>query len=150
MIAAHGATYQTVAEANARIAELNEENLRIGASDGRVTEIMCIMDALEAHEVAERKADAEARIAAEKAEKATRAEAARPKLDSTTAGYVMEAERRIRSIEADKSRDDGQWRYLKTQDDGRIVVRREYKTELGFLRAYVREARRGHDIIIAE
>jgi hypothetical protein len=48
MITAHGATYATKAEAEARIAELNEENIRYGASDGRVTEILEITEAMQA------------------------------------------------------------------------------------------------------
>jgi hypothetical protein len=48
MIEAHGATYASKAEAEARIAELNEENLRYGASDGRVTEILEITEAMQA------------------------------------------------------------------------------------------------------
>jgi hypothetical protein len=46
MIQAHGAKYATKAEAEARIAELNELNLQLGASDGRVTEIQAIIDVL--------------------------------------------------------------------------------------------------------
>lgn len=147
MINAHGATYQTVAEANARIAELNEENLRIGASDGRVTEIICIMDAIEAHEVAERKAASEARTAAEKA--ARPAPAAAPVMGELTAKYVREAEADLASIKR-TGYDDGQWRYLKViTPEGRTTAR-EYRTQKGFLTAYIREARRGSDILIAE
>jgi hypothetical protein len=148
MINAHGATYQNEAEANARIAELNELNLQIGASDGRVTEIMCIMDALEAHEVAERKAAAEARIAAEKATKAA-AKPAAPAMGELTAKYVAEAEADLASIKR-TGYDDGKWRYLKViTPEGRTTAR-EYRTQKGFLTAYVREARRGSDILIAE
>lgn len=51
-ITAHGATYATVAEARARIAELEAQNSipGVGPSDGRVTEINTIQAAIEAHE----------------------------------------------------------------------------------------------------
>lgn len=41
---AHGKTFADKAAAEARIAEINEENYRLGISDGRVTEILTIME----------------------------------------------------------------------------------------------------------
>jgi hypothetical protein len=147
MIEAHGATYQTVAEANARIAELNELNLQLGASDGRVTEIQCIIEALQ--EGGFEQDPKRARL--EQAIQNSRARYAAPSpMDSHTAGQVHEAERRIAYLEQNKTADDGQWRYLKFQDANERVTRREYKTELGFLKGYVKAARDGMDILIAE
>jgi hypothetical protein len=53
-ITAHGATYATVSEARARIAELEALNALpgVGPSDGRVTEILIIMSAIAEHEAA--------------------------------------------------------------------------------------------------
>jgi hypothetical protein len=139
MITAHGTQYPTPAAAEARIAELNEVNAKLGASDGRVTEILCIMDALHA-----------AGFEQTPAEAARPARAAAPALSPAMAQHVMEAERDLASIRR-SGYDDGRWRYLKTQDEaGRIKVRREYRTQAGFLTAFIREARRGHDILIAE
>jgi phage shock protein A len=139
-IKAHGAVYMSVEDAEARIAELEEGNRQYGASDGRVTEINTIREALEA----------QARLDQAIANSRSRYQQT-PALSGHMAEQVHEAERRIAYLERNKDADDGQWRYLKTQDDaGRISVRREYKTELGFLKAYVREARRGRDILIAE
>lgn len=129
MITAHGATYATAAAAEARIAELNTINAELGASDGRVTEIMCIMEALEA---------------------AAPARPSRPALSAWATEQIMKAEGELASIRR-SGYDDGRWRYLKTQDDaGRVKVRREYRTQAGFLTAFIREVRRGHDILIAE
>jgi hypothetical protein len=47
MIKAHGATYKNMAQINARIAELSYLNRAHGDSDGRVTELNCIFEALE-------------------------------------------------------------------------------------------------------
>jgi hypothetical protein len=44
---AHGQYFATKADADARIAEINEENLKYGASDGRVTEIATILQMME-------------------------------------------------------------------------------------------------------
>jgi hypothetical protein len=132
VIKAHGAVYTSVADAEARIAELDEGNRQYGASDGRVTEINTIRAALDAH----------------KAQQARYAPAV--VLGPLMSQYVNESERRIREIEADKSRDDGKWRYLMFQDANERRTRREYKTELGFLKGYVKAARAGHDILIAE
>lgn len=44
---AHGVEYATKAEAEARIAEINTEIFQSGVSDGRVTEILCIIDMLQ-------------------------------------------------------------------------------------------------------
>lgn len=145
MITAHGAVYGTPAEANARIAELNEENARIGASDGRVTEILLITEAMyaEGWEQAPRAREAARQEAASRRPKT-------PKLSAWASEQIMKAEQELAQIKR-SGYDDGQWRYLKTQDDaGRIKVRREYKTQAGFLTAFVREVRRGHDILIAE
>lgn len=137
-ITAHGAAYATPAEANARISELNEENARIGASDGRVTEILLITEAMQkaGWEQTPREAARPARKAA-------------PVLGAYMGEQVMKAEKELAYIKR-TGNDDGQWRYLKTQQDGRIKVRREYRTQAGFLTAFIREARAGHDIVIAE
>ena len=140
-ITAHGATYRTAAEANARIAELNEENARLGASDGRVTEILLITEALQ---------DAGLEAGPRAAQPVAKRPAA-PVLGEYMTAKVIEAEGRVRYLKRNKTADDGQWRYLRTQDEaGRVAVRREYKTEAGFLAAFIREARAGHDILIAE
>lgn len=142
---AHGSTYGSPAEANARIAELNELNLQLGASDGRVTEILLITEAMQEKgwEEAPRTREA-AREEARKARPQARV------LSAWESEQVMKAEQELAAIKR-TGYDDGQWRYLKTQDDaGRIKVRREYKTQAGFLEAYVREVRRGHEILIAE
>lgn len=47
-ITAHGKTYRTHLEATARIDELEQDDLVHGASDGRVTEITLIREALDA------------------------------------------------------------------------------------------------------
>ena len=139
MITAHGVQYATAAEANARIAELNEENLVLGASDGRVTEILLITEALQ---------EAGLEAAPRAARPARRPE---PQLGEYMTAKVIEAESRVAYLKRNKTADDGQWRYLRTQDEaGRVAVRKEYKTEAGFLAAFIREARRGHDILIAE
>jgi len=52
MIKAHGVTYTSVEQARERIADLEAKNARIGASDGRVTEINAIKDALAEHLIA--------------------------------------------------------------------------------------------------
>lgn len=140
-ITAHGATYASVAEANARIAELNEVNMAIGISDGRVTEIQTIIGALQ---------EAGVELTPRQAAHMAKVKAEAIKLGPLTMQYIMESERRIRQITADKSRDDGKWRYLKVQTPEGRTTAREYRTELGFLKAYVREARRGSDILIAE
>ena len=44
---AHGVEYANKAEAEARIAEINTEIFQWGVSDGRVTEILCIIDMLQ-------------------------------------------------------------------------------------------------------
>lgn len=44
---AHGQHFADKAAADARIAEINEEIFRYGVSDGRVTEILCIIDMLQ-------------------------------------------------------------------------------------------------------
>lgn len=44
---AHGVEYASKAEAEARIAEINTEIFQSGVSDGRVTEILCIIDMLQ-------------------------------------------------------------------------------------------------------
>jgi hypothetical protein len=147
-ITAHGSRYSTASEANARIAELNEENARLGASDGRVTEILLVTEAMQ--EAGWEQTPQDAHREQVRANTRARYQQA-PALPAGLAGEVRDSERRIAWLEANPAADDGKWRYLKTQDDdGRIKVRREYKTEVGFLRAYVREARRGHDILIAE
>jgi hypothetical protein len=43
----HGVEYASKAEAEARIAEINTEIFQSGVSDGRVTEILCIIDMLQ-------------------------------------------------------------------------------------------------------
>jgi hypothetical protein len=45
---AHGVEYASKEEAEARIAEINTEIFASGVSDGRVTEILCIMEMLQA------------------------------------------------------------------------------------------------------
>lgn len=143
-IKAHGASYQTKVEAEARIAELNEENLRLGASDGRVTEIQSILEALQ-------DLGLESTPARDALRASTKARYAEPsKMDSYTAGQVHTAEQRIAYLERNKDADDGKWRYLMYQDDNERRTRREYKTELGFLKAYCKAARAGMDILIAE
>ena len=76
--------------------------------------------------------------------------AAAPALDPALAGYVAESERRIAYLAKWKDSDDRKTRYLKFQDSAGRVTRREYLTEAGFLKAYVRAARAGMDILIAE
>lgn len=147
-ITAHGATYSTAAEADARIAELNTINLQVGASDGRVTEIMCIMDALEAAAVADRRAASEARTAAERAARAARP-AAVDLMGPTMTAHVVAAEAELASLKR-HGMDDGQWRYLKVRTAEGRTTAREYRTQQGFLTAFIREARRGGDILIAE
>lgn len=44
---AHGVEYASKAEAEARIADINTEIFQHGVSDGRVTEILCIIDMLQ-------------------------------------------------------------------------------------------------------
>jgi hypothetical protein len=46
-ITAQGKTYATEQDARARIAVLHEENKQFGASDGRVTEIVLINEAID-------------------------------------------------------------------------------------------------------
>jgi hypothetical protein len=75
---------------------------------------------------------------------------AAPVMGPQTIQYVIESERRIAYLARYKDSDDMKWRYLKFQDDAGRVTRRTYKTELGFLKAYVRAARAGMDILIAE
>lgn len=138
MITAHGTQYPTPAAAEARIAELNETNAKIGASDGRVTEILCIMEALHA-----------AGFEQTPAEAARAARPSAPVLGALTMQYVMEAERDLQSIRR-TGYDDGRWRYLKVVTPEGRMTRREYRTQKGFLTAYIREALRGSDILIAE
>lgn len=146
-ITAHGATYSSPAEAQARIAELNELNQQLGASDGRVTEILLITEAMQAE--GWEKSPAEARMEQAIANSRARYQQT-PALSAWASEQIMKAEQELAAIKR-SGYDDGQWRYLKTQDDaGRIKVRREYKTQAGFLEAFVREVRRGHEILIAE
>lgn len=44
---AHGVEYVSKAEAEARISEINTEIFQSGVSDGRVTEVLCIIDMLQ-------------------------------------------------------------------------------------------------------
>jgi|ERR1043166_6654035 hypothetical protein len=141
----HGKLYQGPDEVNARIAELNEGNLKYGASDGRVTEIQDLIGQLQ-------------RFGYEKTPRQEFEERTRkPRPNSVYAKpnpymneQVQKAQARIREIEADRSRDDGQWRYLRFQDNNGRNTRREYRTELGFLRGYVAAVLDGMDILIAE
>ena len=136
MIKAHGETYATKAEAEARIAELNELNLQLGASDGRVTEIQCILEALQ-----------EAGLEAAPVRHASRIEA--PKLGAHMVAEINKARRELALIKS-SGYDDGQWRYLKFQDEAGRVTRREYRTQKGFLKAFIKAASEGKDILIAE
>lgn len=138
-ITAHGATYPSAAAANDRIAELNKINMELGASDGRVTEITCIMDALEAAEREEVRENTRRRHAAP----------AGHVMGPEMTAEVRESERRVAALRAG-AMDDGQWRYLKVITPEGRMTRREYRTEAGFLKAYIREARKGSEILIAE
>lgn len=138
MITAHGTTYQTAAEANARIAELNELNAQVGASDGRVTEILLITEALQA-----------AGLELTPAQATRPARPAAPVLGPLTLQYIAEAQADLASIRR-TGYDDGKWRYLKVITPEGRMTRREYRTQKGFLTAYVREASRGSEILIAE
>lgn len=149
----HGKFYQGPDEVNARIAELNEDNLKYGASDGRVTEIQDLIGQLQrfGYEMDPRyeytlRQQAEARITREKPKRNSVYAAPSPYMSD----QVNKAQRRIREIEADRSRDDGQWRYLRFQDNDGRNTRREYRTELGFLKGYVKAVLDGMDILIAE
>jgi hypothetical protein len=138
-ITAHGASYSTAAEANARIAELNEENARLGVSDGRVTEILLITEAMQAAgwEQTPREAAAPKRPAGV------------PTLGELTRQYINEARKDLASIKR-TGYDDGKWRYMKWVTPEGRMYRREYRTQAGFLKAYIREASRGSEILIAE
>lgn len=134
-ITAHGATYADAAAANARIAELNTINAELGASDGRVTEILSITEALQA-------------AGLEQAPARPRPDAAAA-LGPVMTAHVINAQTELAALKRHRL-DDGQWRYLKVRTaDGRTVSR-EYRTQQGFLTAFIREALRGSDILIAE
>lgn len=136
MIKAHGATYATAEEATARWGELDRLNKRpgVGPSDGRVTEMNAIEEAIAAHDAQSVK------IAAKPAA---------PELGPLTLQHIIEAERDLASIKR-SGHDDGQWRYLKVVTPEGRTTAREYRTQKGFLTAYLREAKRGSDILIAE
>lgn len=143
-ITAHGKTYQTIAEAEAAWSALEAENNRpgVGPSDGRVTEQIAIEDAIDAARYAEALANTRARNARE--------QAAAPAAGSLTETFLAEADNRIAYLTRNKAADDGKWRYLMYRDQAGRVTRREYRTELGFNKAYARAARAGMDIQIAE
>lgn len=71
-------------------------------------------------------------------------------LDDLTRRYIAESQARLNRITANRNLDDGQWRYLSYRDLQGHMDRREYRTERGFLTAYIRVARQGCDILIAE
>lgn len=136
MITAHGVTYATAEAATARWNELDAANKApgVGPSDGRVTEMLLIEEAIAAHDAEQ------VRIAAKPA---------KPELGPLTTRYIIEAENDLAAIKR-TGYDDGRWRYLKvTTPEGRTTAR-EYRTQKGFLTAYIREAKRGSDILIAE
>lgn len=148
MIEAHGHKFETAAAAEARIAEINEVNLQIGISDGRVTEIMCITEALQAAGCEMTPAEC-ARFEAQEGIAPIRHIRATPTLGPLTMQYIIEAQQDLASIKR-TGYDDGKWRYLKvTTPEGRTTAR-EYRTQKGFLTAYIREASKGSDILIAE
>ena len=100
--------------------------------------------------IAERKAAAEARMAADRAAReAAPAAPAAPALGPVMTAHVVQAQAELASLKRHRM-DDGQWRYLKVRTaDGRTTAR-EYRTQQGFLTAFIREALRGADILIAE
>jgi hypothetical protein len=71
-------------------------------------------------------------------------------LDSLTRQYIAESQARLNRLTATPTLDDGKWRYLAFRDLNGHMDRREYRTEKGFLTAYIRVARQGCDILIAE
>ncbi len=148
MITAHGTSYPTAAAAEARIAELNTINLQVGASDGRVTEIQCIMGALQ-DAGAEMTPAQCTRFEVQEGIRPLRRTTAAPTLTGLALQYVLEAESDLKAI-ARTGYDDGRWRYMKWVSPEGRMSRREYRTQKGFLTAYIREAHRGSDILIAE
>lgn len=71
-------------------------------------------------------------------------------LDSLTRQYITESRTRLNRLIASPVLDDGKWRYLSYRDLQGHMDRREYRTERGFLTAYIRVASQGCDILIAE
>src|SRR4030095_10728317 len=122
---AHGKTFTSREEAEARIKEINEEIFVKGVSDGRLTEWIDIEDALK-----------EAVEAAEKRRKES--EYFQWKLDQ-----IRETERELRSLEAKLggSREEGAGypihRITWLEETGNRRVSR-YSTDTGFLKAYLR------------
>lgn len=72
-----------------------------------------------------------------------------PKIGPLTLAEVESAQRELRLIAA-TGHDDGKWRYLKVITQAGHHKAREYRTEKGFLTAYIREALAGSEILIAE
>lgn len=126
MIKAHGKTYPNVVSALEAVSALKKLNAELGASDGRVTEINAIEEALEAarivyfdKRVAELKAETEAR----NVWRAQQIAAAKKELVALAYDGLKkhEAERRIEYIDA--------------RGNHRVT---RYITEEGFLKALIR------------
>ena len=129
-IHAHGVTYINRAAATARAVELDHLNKSLGYSDGRVTELDALTEALSA--------DAEATAAAA------------PKVDYAAREQQEWAERQARllrqaraelSVTDRNTPQDGRIEYRENPgqpDEKRRIAR--YTTRDGFLRAYIRMA----------
>ena len=134
---AHGEWYRNPDEANARIKEINEEIFRLGLSDGRLTEWLSIDEAL-----------TEAWKAA--TERREKAEYASWKLEQ-----IRNTESELASLreQLDGKREEAAHGWFRMIDaiapDGRRV-KTHYKTETGFLKAYLRMVKADYDIIFAE
>ena len=125
-ITAHGKT-MTIAEAEARLAELAQLDAELGASDGRVTEALLIREALaalpaEPTEEEKRAAELHANYRRHAAEQA---DAARRELRNLSDDEKIPARYEIHRL---------QYEDAKT---GRQIIAR-YKSEPGFLRALIR------------
>lgn len=122
---AHGKTYISREDAEARIKEINEEIFVKGVSDGRLTEWIDIEDSLkEAVEAAEKRREASERI--------------QWKIDQ-----IRQTERELESLkeqlggEREYSGDGYQHRITWFDEKGHRKVSR-YTTTTGFLKAYLR------------
>jgi hypothetical protein len=134
---AHGQRFRNPDEANARIKEINEEIFRIGLSDGRLTEWLVIEDAL---------------AEAWKAEKERREKA---EYQSWKWEQIRNTERELDMLreQLDGKREEAAHGWFRMIDaiapNGRRT-KTHYRTETGFLKAYLRMVKADYDIIFAE
>lgn len=125
----HGVTYASVTEMHARMADLMRLNKELGESDGRVTELNALHEALSAGYV--NRANAELALLKERDAKAA----------AWSAQQVAIAQRELMELKLWNTTPKPADHRVEYEEVNRGTVRRKtayYKTEEGFLKALIR------------